>query len=106
MPDAAGTTESDETTPVYGPGAAGAASPGGDGSSSPTAAGESRPPRRVRTLDLLRAKAEGRRWAMLTSYDQYTAALFEESGVEAAARRRFGGEQRLRPCHDPARHGR
>lgn len=83
MPDAAGTTESDETTPVYGPGAAGAASPGGDGSSSPTAAGESRPPRRVRTLDLLRAKAEGRRWAMLTSYDQYTAALFEESGVEA-----------------------
>src|SRR5699024_2606970 len=41
------------------------------------------PPRRVRTLDLIKAKAEGRRWAMLTSYDQYTAALFEKAGVEA-----------------------
>lgn len=39
--------------------------------------------RRVRTLDLQKAKLEGRRWAMLTSYDQYTAALFERSGVEA-----------------------
>ncbi len=42
-----------------------------------------RPARRVRTLDLQKAKSEGRRWAMLTSYDQYTAALFERSGVEA-----------------------
>ncbi|WP_166996766.1 3-methyl-2-oxobutanoate hydroxymethyltransferase [Paramicrobacterium fandaimingii] len=42
-----------------------------------------RPARRVRTLDLQKAKLEGRRWAMLTSYDQYTAALFERSGVEA-----------------------
>ena len=41
------------------------------------------PPRRIRTLDLPKAKAEGRRWAMLTSYDQYTAALFEQAGVEA-----------------------
>ncbi|SMX64454.1 ketopantoate hydroxymethyltransferase [Brevibacterium iodinum ATCC 49514] len=41
------------------------------------------PPRRIRTLDLIKAKAEGRRWAMLTSYDQYTAALFEQAGVEA-----------------------
>lgn len=41
------------------------------------------PPRRIRTLDLIKAKAEGRRWAMLTSYDQYTAALFETAGVEA-----------------------
>lgn len=42
-----------------------------------------RPARRVRTLDLQKAKCEGRRWAMLTSYDQYTAALFEQSGVDA-----------------------
>lgn len=69
MPEAAESTES-ETTPVYGTGASGAS-------------GTPAPPRRVRTLDLIRAKAEGRRWAMLTSYDQYTAALFEESGVEA-----------------------
>lgn len=41
------------------------------------------PTRRIRTLDLIKAKAEGRRWAMLTSYDQYTAALFEQAGVEA-----------------------
>ena len=41
------------------------------------------PPRRIRTLDLIKAKAEGRRLAMLTSYDQYTAALFEQAGVEA-----------------------
>ena len=41
------------------------------------------PLRRIRTLDLIKAKAEGRRWAMLTSYDQYTAALFEQAGVEA-----------------------
>ncbi|HJF75857.1 MAG TPA: 3-methyl-2-oxobutanoate hydroxymethyltransferase, partial [Brevibacterium linens] len=66
------------------PGAtAGAASaeqpaPYGGPASAPAA-----PPRRIRTLDLIKAKAEGRRWAMLTSYDQYTAALFEQAGVEA-----------------------
>src|SRR5699024_3522053 len=52
--------------------------PYGGGASAPAV-----PPRRVRTLDLIKAKAEGRRWAMLTSYDQYTAALFETAGVEA-----------------------
>ncbi|WP_375424635.1 3-methyl-2-oxobutanoate hydroxymethyltransferase [uncultured Friedmanniella sp.] len=31
--------------------------------------------------DFVNAKREGRRWAMLTSYDQYTAALFDEAGV-------------------------
>jgi 3-methyl-2-oxobutanoate hydroxymethyltransferase len=77
-----------EETPPYGsgpPAAEGAAagtSAGPDAPSQPAPA-DRRPPRRVRTLDLLRAKAEGRRWAMLTSYDQYTAALFEQSGVEA-----------------------
>lgn len=77
----------DETTPPYGggpsPAAASAASAGGSstGAAAPSAAPA--PPRRVRTLDLIKAKAEGRRWAMLTSYDQYTAALFEQAGVEA-----------------------
>ncbi|WP_167132054.1 3-methyl-2-oxobutanoate hydroxymethyltransferase [Paramicrobacterium chengjingii] len=51
-------------------------------SKAPDAAA-TRPARRVRTLDLQKAKRDGRRWAMLTSYDQYTAALFERSGVEA-----------------------
>jgi 3-methyl-2-oxobutanoate hydroxymethyltransferase len=36
--------------------------------------------RRIRLPDLLRAKERGERWAMLTSYDQYTAALFDELG--------------------------
>lgn len=36
--------------------------------------------RRVRTRDLLAAKQRGERWPMLTSYDQYTAALFDELG--------------------------
>ncbi|GIF04449.1 3-methyl-2-oxobutanoate hydroxymethyltransferase [Actinoplanes siamensis] len=37
--------------------------------------------RRVRTRDLLNAKARGDRWPMLTSYDQYTASVFDQSGV-------------------------
>jgi 3-methyl-2-oxobutanoate hydroxymethyltransferase len=40
-------------------------------------------PRRIRTLDLIAAKQRGERWAMLTSYDQYTAALFDQAGVKA-----------------------
>ena len=67
------TSDQPEMTPPY-----------GGGPSQTAAAGASAaPPRRVRTLDLIKAKAEGRRWAMLTSYDQYTAALFEQAGVEA-----------------------
>jgi 3-methyl-2-oxobutanoate hydroxymethyltransferase len=37
--------------------------------------------RRVRTRDLLAAKERGERWAMLTSYDQYTAGIFDTAGV-------------------------
>ena len=33
--------------------------------------------RRIRLTDFARAKREGRRWAMLTSYDQYTAGIFD-----------------------------
>ena len=39
--------------------------------------------RRVRTRDLLLAKQRGERWAMLTSYDQYTAGLFDTAGIPA-----------------------
>ena len=38
-------------------------------------------PRRIRIGDLQKAKAEGRRWSMLTSYDRYTATIFEQAGV-------------------------
>lgn len=41
------------------------------------------PPRRIRIPDLAQAKVRGERWAMLTSYDTYTAALFERAGVWA-----------------------
>ena len=38
-------------------------------------------PRRIRVTDFAAAKQRQQRWAMLTSYDQYTAALFDEAGV-------------------------
>jgi 3-methyl-2-oxobutanoate hydroxymethyltransferase len=37
--------------------------------------------RRIRTHDLLAAKERGERWPMLTSYDQYTAAIFDRAGI-------------------------
>ncbi|MEX3566091.1 3-methyl-2-oxobutanoate hydroxymethyltransferase [Micrococcus endophyticus] len=39
-------------------------------------------PARYRTVHLQQAKEEGRRFAMLTTYDAMTAALFDEAGVE------------------------
>jgi 3-methyl-2-oxobutanoate hydroxymethyltransferase len=39
------------------------------------------PTRRVRTRDLINAKVRGDRWPMLTSYDMYTAQIFDQSGV-------------------------
>ena len=37
--------------------------------------------RRVRTRDLHLAKERGEKWAMLTSYDQYTAGIFDAAGI-------------------------
>jgi 3-methyl-2-oxobutanoate hydroxymethyltransferase len=54
--------------------------------------------RRVRTRDLVAAKQRGERWPMLTSYDQYTAAIFDEAGIpvllvgDSAANNVFGYE--------------
>jgi 3-methyl-2-oxobutanoate hydroxymethyltransferase len=39
--------------------------------------------RRIRITDFYAAKRQHDRWAMLTSYDQYTAELFDEAGVWA-----------------------
>jgi 3-methyl-2-oxobutanoate hydroxymethyltransferase len=44
-------------------------------------AGEARPVKRVRVRDLLAAKERGERWPMLTSYDQYTAGVFDRAGI-------------------------
>ncbi|MEU4715054.1 3-methyl-2-oxobutanoate hydroxymethyltransferase [Micromonospora purpureochromogenes] len=57
--------------------------------------------RRVRTRDLIAAKERGDRWAMLTSYDQYTASIFDAAGVpvllvgDSAANNVFGYETTL-----------
>ncbi|MBT8224724.1 MAG: 3-methyl-2-oxobutanoate hydroxymethyltransferase [Dactylosporangium sp.] len=54
------------------------------------------PTRRVRARDLLAAKHRGQRWAMLTSYDQYTARIFDEARIpvllvgDSAANNVFG----------------
>jgi len=56
------------------------------------------PNRRVRTLDLLAAKERGEKWPMLTAYDQYTAAIFDQAGTpvllvgDSAANNVFGYE--------------
>ena len=54
--------------------------------------------RRIRTRDLIAAKERGDKWPMLTSYDQYTAALFDAAGIpvllvgDSAANNVFGYE--------------
>ena len=59
------------------------------------------PTRRVRTRDLQAAKARGDRWPMLTSYDQYTATIFDQAGIpvllvgDSAANNVFGYETTL-----------
>src|SRR3954453_14529717 len=56
----------DEVPPPYGSGPAKATTP----------------VKRVRTHHLRRLKEHGERFSMLTAYDQYTAAVFDEAGVD------------------------
>jgi 3-methyl-2-oxobutanoate hydroxymethyltransferase len=59
------------------------------------------PSRRIRTRDLIAAKERGDKWPMLTSYDQYTAAIFDEAGIpvllvgDSAANNVYGHETTL-----------
>ncbi len=59
------------------------------------------PVRRIRITDFARAKRQGERWAMLTSYDQYTATIFDDAGVwallvgDSAANNVYGYETTL-----------
>jgi len=59
------------------------------------------PTRRVRTRDLIAAKARGDRWPMLTAYDMYTAAIFDQAGIpvllvgDSAANNVYGYETTL-----------
>ncbi len=62
--------------------------------------------RRVRIRDLILAKQRGERWAMLTSYDQYTAGIFDAAGIpvllvgDSAANNVYGYESTLRVTVD------
>jgi 3-methyl-2-oxobutanoate hydroxymethyltransferase len=49
--------------------------------SSDTMSSSEKPRRRVRTHHLREMKERGERFAMLTSYDMYTAATFDEAGI-------------------------
>jgi 3-methyl-2-oxobutanoate hydroxymethyltransferase len=57
--------------------------------------------RRTRVHHLLAMKERGEEWAMLTAYDQYTAATFDEAGIpvllvgDSASNNVFGNETSL-----------
>ncbi|WP_082554168.1 3-methyl-2-oxobutanoate hydroxymethyltransferase [Aeromicrobium sp. Root495] len=57
--------------------------------------------RRVRTHHLAQWKEQGHKWAMLTAYDQYMAATFDEAGIpvflvgDSAANNVYGYESSL-----------
>ena len=59
------------------------------------------PVRKVRTHHLQQWKAEGTKWAMLTAYDQYAAATFDEAGIpvmlvgDSASNNVYGNETSL-----------
>jgi 3-methyl-2-oxobutanoate hydroxymethyltransferase len=79
-----------ETTAPYGAGASGVT--GGAGSA---------PARRVRTHHLREMKERGEKWAMLTAYDMYAAAIFDEAGIpvllvgDSASNNVYGNETSL-----------
>src|SRR3712207_7160561 len=57
--------------------------------------------KRVRTHHLREMKQRGEKWAMLTSYDMYTAAVFDEAGIpvllvgDSASNNVYGNETSL-----------
>jgi len=59
------------------------------------------PARRVRTHHLREMKERGERWAMLTAYDMYAAATFDEAGIpvllvgDSASNNVYGNETSL-----------
>nr|MCW2729090.1 panB [Aeromicrobium sp.] len=73
---------------------------------APYGTGPATPPapagrKRVRTHTLQQMKDRGEKWTMLTAYDQYTAATFDEAGVEvllvgdSASNNVYGNESSL-----------
>lgn len=84
-----------EETAPYGSGA-GTQKTGDDGG-----AGDKPARKRIRTQHLREMKERGERFAMLTAYDMYTAATFDEAGIEvllvgdSASNNVFGNETSL-----------
>ncbi|HEY3531451.1 MAG TPA: 3-methyl-2-oxobutanoate hydroxymethyltransferase [Nocardioides sp.] len=58
------------------------AAPYGTGPAPRNLSGTSAPVKRVRTHHLRQLKERGERFSMLTAYDQYTAATFDEAGID------------------------
>jgi 3-methyl-2-oxobutanoate hydroxymethyltransferase len=84
-----------EVPAPYGTGPATAGSRASADASTP------KPAARIRTHHLQQAKAKGERFAMLTAYEQYTAEIFDQAGVEvlligdSASNNVFGNETSL-----------
>src|SRR3982751_977794 len=82
---------SEETAP-YGSGAA-AGSTSGKQAAAPV--------KRIRTHHLREMKERGEKWAMLTAYDMYAAAIFDEAGIpvllvgDSASNNVYGNETSL-----------
>ena len=95
-------TSAEETAP-YGSATTSAPDSPGSSPATPVAAGPTTDPtiRRVRTHHLQQWKEQGHKWVMLTTYDQYTAATFDEAGIpvlfigDSAANNVFGYESSL-----------
>jgi 3-methyl-2-oxobutanoate hydroxymethyltransferase len=99
---------SDSSTPAElaapygnGPAASAAAPSGTTGTSAGSADAPRKPVARIRTHHLHQAKVNGERFAMLTAYDQYTAEIFDQAGIEvllvgdSASNNVFGNETSL-----------
>jgi 3-methyl-2-oxobutanoate hydroxymethyltransferase len=71
------------------------------GGASGIASGEAPARKRVRIPHLQAMKERGEKWAMLTAYDMYTAATFDEAGIpvllvgDSASNNVFGNETSL-----------
>lgn len=82
-----------------------AAAAAGAGSTAGSTAGQEpgarKPVAKIRTHHLRQAKLNGERFAMLTAYDQYTAEIFDQAGIEvllvgdSASNNVFGNETSL-----------
>ena len=74
---------------------------GAVGSPAADETGGIKPVKRVRTHHLREMKERGEKWAMLTAYDMYTAATFDEAGIpvlligDSASNNVYGNETSL-----------